>query len=90
MAKVSAPAAAVTRKPRIRKPSYYMAMLFGDTEPIIVVAANHKTAFKALLDFRGALSTDLIAAGKNGWKVIDTTVPSNQTTLTGTVNAAPP
>ena len=73
-----------TKKTRARKPQHFYARLHGSTAPVLVIAKTQKDAHAALLaTFREATATDLIDAGKNGYAVIDKTIPaSNVTSIT--------
>jgi hypothetical protein len=62
------------KKSRQRKPASFIARIEGD-DPIIVVAHSYKDALKAVITLTPASAADLMAAGRNSYKVIDTTAP---------------
>jgi hypothetical protein len=66
---------ATPKKPRkARKPNYYLAQVEGSDDPVVIVAKNHKNALSAVVSIRDATASDLILAGKQSYRVIDTTV----------------
>lgn len=70
-----------TKKTRTRKPQYFVATVHGNSDPIIVVAPTYKAALAAVLTLKPATATDLVAAGRNGYAVIDTTAPDPSLSL---------
>jgi len=62
-----------TRAPR--KASYYVATIAGEDQPTIVIAKSFKVALAAIVSLKAASAADLIAAGKAGYPVVDTTIP---------------
>jgi hypothetical protein len=68
-----APKEKKTRAPR--KASYYVATIAGEDQPTIVIAKSFKVALAAIVSLKSATAADLIAAGKAGYPVVDTTAP---------------
>ena len=60
-----------TRAPR--KPQYFLARLTGESDPVVIVAATLKKAQAAIVSVKPASAADLISAGANGYRTIDTT-----------------
>jgi len=75
MASSPKPASTAPRKTRNRKPAYYLASLNGAADPVIVVAHTHKDALAAVVTLKSATPQDLVDAGRNAYKFIDTTAP---------------
>lgn len=64
--------APIQKKTRARKAKYFVAHIDGASDPVIVIAKNLKTALNAVITIREAVAADLIAAGKQEHRVIDT------------------
>jgi len=60
------------KKQRARAARHYIASVRGDT-PVLIVARTQKAALDSLVTIALAKPADLLAAGKNGYAVIDTT-----------------
>jgi hypothetical protein len=72
---------------RVRKSSqkYFVARITGSSEPVIVVAKTQKAALDSILSLKAGTPDDLISAGREGWRVIDTdAVKYGQSDLTET------
>jgi hypothetical protein len=83
----SAPTATPSKRHRSRTPTPYIATIVG-AEPIIVVAHTQRAALDAVLTIRPATHSELMTAGKEGYRVIDTTVPAAQVHLVDAVREA--
>ena len=62
-----------TAKKRTRKPQHFKATVYGSSEPVIVIAATHKDALKALVTLSVATFEDMRDSGVSNWSVVDTT-----------------
>jgi hypothetical protein len=76
MAKNSTSSTSTTpKKTRVRKPAYFVATLeSGDS--FIVVAKTQKDALNAVVTIKPATPQDLLKAGKEETRFIDTTTPA--------------
>jgi len=68
---------------RARKSSskYFVARFTGEMEPVIIVAKTQKAALDAILSLKPGTPDDLISAGRDAWRVINTEVSASQTDL---------
>ena len=64
-----------TKKTRTRHAQSYLATI-ADADPVIVIAHSHKAALQAVITLKPATPAQLMAAGKDGYRVIDTTAPA--------------
>jgi sarcosine oxidase gamma subunit len=67
---------ATAKRTRNRKPSHYVVRVRGEDNPTLVIAKTLKDALAAVVTVKVAEDTDLIAAGKNNWAILDTTAPA--------------
>ena len=61
------------KKTRNRKTKHFIATIAGDEAPIVIIAKNFKDALAAVVKITEASASELIAAGKAGYTVLDTT-----------------
>lgn len=91
MSKKSTAATPKPRKARVRKPAYFLAVIYGQDNPVIVVAQTHKVALSAIGGLKAASPDDLIRAGKLDWAFIDTTpAPAPATATESKAETTPP
>jgi len=76
MAKSSTvPTSTSSKKSRVRRAHAYVAKLSGEEAPVIILAATQKAALAAIITLSAATQADLIKAGAEGYRIIDTTTP---------------
>ena len=83
MASRSAPgsgAASSTPAKRMRttQPHSYVANIYGQDTPTLVIAKTQKLAHEAIVRLTSASAQDLLKAGKLDWPILDTTADPAQ------------
>jgi len=67
-----------TRKARATSPRHYLVILHGSDGPMLVLAKTQAAALDAVCKIGAASDSDLIAAGKSGWVIVDTLTDPRQ------------
>jgi len=84
MASRSAPTPAKKRT-RKTEPRSFVAHIWEEDRPTLVIARTQKLAREAILSLSPASAQDLLKAGRDGWFILDTTEepPVDETPVAG-------